>query len=183
VGIDELERISEAWMQTKRLRHRAISFFARPAIYEHEPAVRKFFALRNGVPTAFVVFDPMFENGREVGYVAMTLRQDPAESPGLCDAVIVHAAEQFKREGLRELHLGMSPFCPPRDPQATQGEPGVASLLVTMNWSLLNVLFNYQGIAGHKRRWRARESAVYYAGKPGRAFFDFFAAARITGIL
>jgi lysylphosphatidylglycerol synthetase-like protein (DUF2156 family) len=178
-----LAQLSAAWMQTKRLRHREISFFSRPFSGDDEPAVRKFFALRDGVPTAFVVFDPMFEAGEVFGYVAMTLRQDPAATPGLCDAIILHAATTFKSEGLRELHLGMSPFCPPRQPRLRYDEPAVSTLLVGANWHLLNVLFNHQGIAGHKQRWNAVETPVYYAGRKHRAFFDFFAAARITGLL
>ena len=121
--------------------------------------------------------------GAPFGYVAMTLRQDPAHTPGLCDAVMLHAAQQFKREGLRELSLGMSPFCPPRERAELASQALRAKLMVELNWKLLNGLFNYQGIAAHKRRWRGVERPVYYAGSPHDAVGDFFAAARLTGIL
>jgi len=183
VGIERLKTLSAGWMLEKAQWKREISFFGRPAIYAHEPGVRKFFALRNGAPTAFVFFDPMFRLGQAFGYVAMTLRQHPAATPGLCDAVILHAALQFKAEGVEELQLGMSPFRPPRDPFATIGEPAWATMFVTANWTLLDGLFNHQGIAGHKRRWNGIEKPVYYAGTRNRSFFDFVAAARLTGLL
>lgn len=183
VGVERLEVLSEAWMQGQAQWKREIRFFGRPAIYAHEPGVRKFFALKNGAPTAFVVFDPMFRQGRVFGYVAMTLRQHPAATPGLCDAVILHAALEFQKEGIEELQLGMSPFRPSRDPFETVGEPPWATMFVAANWSLLDGLFDHQGIAGHKRRWKGVEKPVYYAGAKGRSFFDFVAAARLTGLL
>jgi lysylphosphatidylglycerol synthetase-like protein (DUF2156 family) len=182
-GAQKLRELSRKWMRQKTLRHRELSFFARPAVYRSEPGVRKFFALQRGEPKAFVVFDPMFEAGKPFGYVANILRQDPGATPGLCDAVIVQAAQRFADEGLRQLHLGMSPFCPPRDLQTLVPGHFTSRMIVDINWKLLNPLFNYRGIAFHKRRWRANETPVFYAGKPGAAVPDFFAAARATGLL
>lgn len=176
-----LLRLSAQWKTTKTLRERDLSFFARPVVYAAEPAVRKLFALRDGQPKALVVFDPLFEDGKVFGYVANILRQDPTEFPGLCDAVIVEAALMFQREGLRELNLGMLPFCPPNDGDAHGTLP--ARILMDLNWKRLNFLFNYRGIAFHKRRWRGVETPLYYAGKWLAAGPDFYAAARITGVL
>jgi phosphatidylglycerol lysyltransferase len=182
-GAHALMRLSAAWKKTKTLRNRELAFFARPAVYADEPAVRKFFAVRGGEPRAFVAFDPLFRDGRAFGYAANILRQDPREAPGLCDAVILHAARQFKSEGLEQLNLGMLPFCPPPAGHDSPRGPLVSRLIVDTNWKLLNHLFNHRGIAFHKRRWRGEEEPVYYAGKPFAAVKDFLGAARITGLL
>jgi lysylphosphatidylglycerol synthetase-like protein (DUF2156 family) len=182
-GAHALMRLSAAWMKTKTLRSRDLAFFARPAVYADEPAVRKFFAVRSGEPRAFVAFDPLFRDGRAFGYVANILRQDPREAPGLCDAVILHAAVQFKKEGLEQLNLGMLPFCPAPPGDDSARGPLLSRLIVETNWKLLNHLFNHRGIAFHKRRWRGEEVPVYYAGKPFAAVGDFVGAARITGLL
>jgi lysylphosphatidylglycerol synthetase-like protein (DUF2156 family) len=180
-----LMRLSAQWKTTKTLHQRDLAFFARPVVHAHEPSVRKFFALRDGVPKAMVVFDPMFDAGNVYGYVANILRQDPTEFPGLCDAVIVEAAHIFQREGVHELNLGMLPFCPPRTGEGGGAIEGTlpARLLMNLNWTHLGFLFNYEGIAFHKRRWRGVETPLYYAGKWLAAGPDFYAAARITGVL
>ena len=182
-GAHALMRLSAAWKKTKTLQSRDLAFFARPAVYADEPAVRKFFAVRGGEARAFVAFDPLFRDGRAFGYAANILRQDPREAPGLCDAVILYAAQQFKREGLEQLNLGMLPFCPPPPGDDSPRGPLLSRLIVDTNWKLLNHLFNHRGIAFHKRRWRGEEVPVYYAGKPLTAVKDFLGAAKITGLL
>ncbi|MDH5671070.1 MAG: phosphatidylglycerol lysyltransferase domain-containing protein [Myxococcales bacterium] len=181
VGVERLERLSRAWMARKTLTRREIAFFARPIVYADEPGVRKFFALQGGQVRALVFFDPLHRDGQLHGYAANILRQDPAATPGLCDAIVLHAAQLFRSEGLERLDLGMSPFRPAR---AEPGAPrSAADAIVQANWKLLNGLFNHRGIAFHKARWGGEERQVFYAGKPRQAVADFQAAARLTGLL
>jgi lysylphosphatidylglycerol synthetase-like protein (DUF2156 family) len=189
MGAERMMRISRDWMRGKTIRRHEIAFFARPIVFEDEPGVRKFFALRDGVPVGYVYLDPMYDDGRLFGYAANILRHDATAPSGLCDALLVQAALTLKAEGCRELHLGMSPFFrPPRQGAAPAArsawyKTAAADAIVDANWRLLNGLFHYRGIAFHKRRWRASERPVYYAGRPLDAVFDFYAAARMTGVL
>jgi lysylphosphatidylglycerol synthetase-like protein (DUF2156 family) len=183
LGVHALMRLSAEWKKTKTLRNRELAFFARPVVYADEPGVRKFFAVRDGEPRAMVVFDPVYRERTCIGYVANILRQDPRESPGLCDAVILHAATVFKREGKEQLNLGMLPFCPPAEGDDSPRGSFASRLIVDANWRALNFLFNNQGIAFHKRRWRGEEVNVYYAGRRFAAVHDFLGAAKVTGLL
>ena len=181
VGVGRLRTLSRAWMETKTLTRREISFFARPIVYGDEPGVRKLFAMQRGQVKALVFFDPLYRDGRVYGHAANILRQDPHATPGLCDAILLHAALLFQREGLELLDLGMSPFRPrAAEPDAPRG---AADGIVMANWRLLNGLFNYRGIAFHKARWQGEERPVFYAGAPRQAIADFHAAARLTGVL
>ena len=109
VSAKTMRAISESWMKNKASGNE-LSFLARPAVYEEEPDVRRFFAVKDDNVIGFVFFDPMYKDGKVIGYLVNFLRTCVQTSYSVCDFIIVEAIARFKAEGLQFLSLGFSPF-------------------------------------------------------------------------
>ncbi len=70
---------------------------------------------------AYYFFDPIYHEGNVIGYSLAFKRRLPTFNPefptvagtlpGLEEAVVVWAIEQFKIEGKESLYLGLMPLC------------------------------------------------------------------------
>lgn len=107
----QVEAISIGWRRTRTTKRRELSFLVRPAVLTDEPDVRKFFLLdREGQPIAFAFFDPLYENGRIVGYLSATRRWLPDADPLSAHFMVRRAIETFQADGVPRLYLGLMPF-------------------------------------------------------------------------
>src|SRR6185369_17489422 len=97
--------ISEDWMEKKAVKGHEMSFLVRPAIYDDEPDVRKFYGMKGNETVGFVFFDPMYENGKVVGYMANILRSN-CDGYSVTDYIILEAMEVFRKEGIPVVSLG-----------------------------------------------------------------------------
>lgn len=108
------ERISEislGWRCTKTNSRRELGFLIRPAKLIDEPGVRKFVIFDpDRRPVAFASFDPVFEDGRVVGYLSATRRWLPEIDPLASYYLVRHAIEKFQAEGVSRLFLGLMPL-------------------------------------------------------------------------
>jgi len=167
--IRAFKKISDDWLREKVTSDSEMRFIVRPMIYVDELDVRKFVAKLNGETVGYVVYDPMYENGEVIGYIANHLRTNLKRSYSVVDCINLEALEKFKAEGKRELSLGLSPLAKVDD----QGEFKHSKLLAAhfkYAFEKANYLYNFKNLAQHKLKYRpgmtgAREEKVYCAMK------------------
>lgn len=163
------KKIGDDWLKEKVTSDSEMRFIVRPMIYVDELDVRKFVAKYQGEIVGFVIFDPMYENGEVVGYIANHLRTNFNRSYSVVDYIILEALEKFKAEGKKELSLGLSPLAKVDD----KGEFKHSKLLSAhfkYAFEKANYLYAFKNLAQHKLKYRpgmrgAREEKVYCAMK------------------
>jgi phosphatidylglycerol lysyltransferase len=107
----KMQAVSDAWRRSKATKSRELRFLVRPVVLDDEPGARKFVLFNGqGEPEGFAFFDPVFEDGQVVGYLSATRRWLPGTDPLAGYLLMRSAIETFQAEGVRELHLGLSPF-------------------------------------------------------------------------
>jgi lysylphosphatidylglycerol synthetase-like protein (DUF2156 family) len=108
---EALKSVSDRWRRSKATKTRELRFLVRPVVLDEEPGVRKFVLFnREGEAEGFAFFDPVHEAGQVVGYLAATRRWLPGTDPLAGYLLMRKAIETFQSEGVRDLHLGLSPF-------------------------------------------------------------------------
>lgn len=107
----EIEAISVGWRRTRTTKRRELAFLVRPVKLADEEGVRKFFIVdEHDKPIAFAFFDPLYENGRLVGYLSATRRWLPDADPLSAYFLVRRAIEAFQAEGVARLYFGLMPF-------------------------------------------------------------------------
>jgi phosphatidylglycerol lysyltransferase len=165
--LSKLRKISSDWIKEKTISNNEMQFIVRPIVYVDEIDVRRFVALKDGEIVGFVIFDPMYENGEIVGYIAQHLRSIHKSTYSVVDCIVVHALELFKAEGKLALSMGFSPLARVDD----QGEFKYSKLLKAYfqyAYEKANYLYNFKNLAQHKKQYRpgmkgAHEEKVYCA--------------------
>lgn len=106
-----VQAVSNGWRRTRTTKRRELSFLVRPVVLREETGVRKFFILDDeDNPLAFAFFDPLYSEGRIVGYLSATRRWLPSADPLSAYFLVRHAIEAFQGEGVPRLYLGLEPF-------------------------------------------------------------------------
>lgn len=178
-----LDQLSGSWLATKPA-HREARFMVRPIHFGFEPGVRKFYLSNaGGAVVAFVFFDPICVDGDLVGYSPSVKRRSEEAPAGAEEAILKHAIEQFRDEGVRVLHLGLLPLF------------GVEQSMFPEAWRLRKLfqwlyrhggrwIFNFRGQADFKHRFRGKLSKVYMATRTrwGNAYY-LIAMMRLCNLL
>lgn len=159
------KKVSDAWMKEKVVSNSDMKFVVRPMVYVDEIDVRRFAAVQNNEIVGFVVYDPMYENGEVVGYIANQLRSAIERNYSLVDAIIIESMEKFKAEGKKYVSLGLSPLYKVDD----SDEFTHSKLLKAhfqYSYEKANYLYNFKNLARHKNKYRpeiagTREVKVY----------------------
>lgn len=184
VNRDEIERLSEAWKATRTVK-RDVRFFNRPAVFDDEPDVRKFFLYSpEGKCCAFAFFDPIYREGRVVGY-SPSVKRRSADAPLRAEeGIMKHAIELFQREGRERVMLGLSPMAAVED-QAFKANP-----LLHMSWSrainawwLNRYFYNLAGHADFKRRFGGVEEKTYFASDVLLNDLRIVGSLRLAGVI
>jgi phosphatidylglycerol lysyltransferase len=82
------KRLGDEWMKSKTISDNEMQFIVRPVVYVDEVDVRRFVAIQDEQIVAFVIFDPMYDNGEVVGYIANHLRSILEMSYSIVDCLI-----------------------------------------------------------------------------------------------
>ncbi len=158
-------KISEDWMKHKVMNDSEMQFIVRPIVYVDEIDVRKFVALKGDTVVGFIIFDPIYENGKVKGYIANHLRSNLDRSYSVVDFILLEALDIFKAEGKEELSLGLSPLA-----KVDDSEEFRHSKLLTAHFKYsfekANFLYNFKNLYRHKSKYRpelpgAHEEKVY----------------------
>ncbi len=163
------KKISDAWMKEKVISDNEMQFIVRPVVFVDEIDVRKFVAVKDKEIVGFVIFDPMYEDGKVIGYIANHLRSGIDRTYSVVDFIIIEAMEIFKKEGKRDLSLGLSPLAKVDDTQEFKHSK-LLSAHFKYAFEKANYLYNFKNLARHKLKYRpemagAREEKVYCAMK------------------
>lgn len=182
VNRQELAALSKKWMGGKRVNDREIWIYARRAIFEAEPDVRKFVAYdREGHVAGFAFYDPMYRNGQVFGASATILRCDEERFGRLATAMHMEAIEKFRSEGIEVLNLNLSPFVKLDEGRFNDDWGSKAFFKLSARFG--NDIYNFQGLAFHKSKYRGSERFLYFASNslmPSNEIYLAFLSADIT---
>lgn len=163
------KKISDEWLNEKVASDSQMKFIVRPLVYVDEIDVRRFVAIKDNRLVGFVIFDPMYRDGKIIGYIANQLRSNYEKGYSVVDYIILEAMQQFKQEGVEQISLGLSPLYKVND-----GDDFKHSKLLKANFQFAfenaNYLYNFKNLARHKNLYRpempgAHEEKVYCAQK------------------
>lgn len=165
IGADCVEEISEAWRGTRTVKRKEVRFLNRPILLEDEPDVRKFFLIDpDGKPIAFVFLDPLYRDGKVIGYATSFKRRHPDTPQYGEQAIMKHIIEKLKSESVEQLNLGLSPLAsmdatefPSSATTAWLFERTFESRIINQNF------YHLKGHADYKRRFHGQEEPCYLA--------------------
>jgi phosphatidylglycerol lysyltransferase len=165
IDVDEIEAISEAWRKTRTIKQKEVRFLCRPIVLTDEPDVRKFYLYSpENDPIAFVYFDPLYRDGKVFGYVTAIKRRHPDAPLYAEHAIMKHAIELLKNEGVEQIRLGLSPGAFIENNRFRASRFTNWSFQRGFDSTLINRFFyNLKGHASYKRRFRGQEEKTYYA--------------------
>ena len=179
-----LRPVSDAWLPHKSWIGRELEFLARPFTADPEPGVRIFTGTIDGRLVAFVVLDPLYCDGRIIGFTVTILRHFRDIPEGTVDYIVLEAIAALATEGIPLLSLGVSPF---HRLEALGARHGVGSPAIFALYQLLrrwgNPIYHFQGLSFHKSRYRAREIPVFTASPGPFGLLPLYASARACRML
>jgi len=178
---EEMDRVSDAWLGTRRVRSKQMSFLVRPLDMRLDRDARMFVARREGQMAGFAVFDPIYSQGRIIGYTPDITRSSEDFRQGVYYCLMLAAAERFKSEGAEILNLGLSPL------SSNNGTPRSESRLVTRGLNLLfergNRFYNFKGVCFTKSRFCGTEVPVYFAHLNRYPFREILSVLALSKII
>ena len=162
VNREQLSAVSARWIGTKKVNDREIWIYARRPVFEHENEVRKFVAYdREGRVAGFAFYDPIYRDGQVIGYSANILRSDEQRFGRLPTAMHMEAMEKFKPDGQEVLNLNLSPFVKLEGGKFNDDLGCKLFFKLTARYG--NEIYNFQGLAFHKSKYRGTEKSLYFA--------------------
>jgi lysylphosphatidylglycerol synthetase-like protein (DUF2156 family) len=181
VNRNELEKVSSKWIGTKKVNDREIWIYARRPVFEPEGDVRKFVAYgRDGHVAGFVFYDPIYRAGQVVGYSANISRCDERTFGRLATAIHMEAIEAFRSEGKEVLNLCLAPFV--KLEGGKFNDDFGAKLFFDLTARYGNDIYNFQGLAFHKSKYRGGEKFIYFASNSLMPTNDIYLAFRSADI-
>jgi lysylphosphatidylglycerol synthetase-like protein (DUF2156 family) len=177
----EMEKISGDWMSNKSV-DKEIWYFARPAIFSPENDVRKFVAFnREGNLIGFNFYDPIYNEGKKVGYVDNVSREFlDSGLKRLPIAINLMAIESFKEEGIEILNLALSPFY---NLEETKGQDIFIKKTFSNLYKNGEKIYPFQGLSFHKSRYRGKEVPVFFASDRKIPLADVYLGFRNSKII
>ena len=181
VNRDGLLAVSRGWISAKKINDREIWIYARRPIFGFEEDVRKFVAYdRDGRVAGFVFYDPMYRDGGIFGYSANISRCDEKRFGRLATAMHMEAMEKFKTEGKEVLNLCLAPFV--RLENGKFNDDTASKLFFKLSAHYGSGIYNFQGLAFHKSKYRGREKSLYFASNSALPSNDIYLAFRSADV-
>lgn len=181
-GFDhDVKRISEAWIRTRRCKNNEIRFLIRPMIIDYREGTRYFYAYLNGEAVGFIFFDPLYLNGKVVAYVPNISRSSANFKQGLWYALMAHAMEVFKEEGISYLDLGLVPLM--LDHGVEPQESRLLRTVMSVIRERMDFLYNFKGLEFAKSRFQGRVEKTYCCHRSAMPAFAMTAMFRLTRII
>jgi lysylphosphatidylglycerol synthetase-like protein (DUF2156 family) len=169
-NLDELRRISAAWLRTKG--GRELDFLVGELRLEQ----RRLFVVEapEGGRLGFITYVPAPD-----GWLHDLTRRLPEAPPGAMELCNAAAIEQFQKEGARRLHFGLTPFVV--DEKEPPGSCGWLAWLIRALYRWGAALYPARTQAAYKLKWAPDiVEREYVAARPisARAVFDFLRLTR-----
>jgi phosphatidylglycerol lysyltransferase len=177
---DVVARVSADWLETK-LNKRELDLLLRPLPDRDEPDVRKFFAFQCEELVGFVIFNPLFEQDRTIGYYS-DLERYRRSPGGIRDHIISEAARAFLAEGREVLSLGLAPLWNLDEDDHPAACPKVRELLVRIRDEVAPI-YNFEGVSRHKAYYCPTWKPTYFCSLNGAATTDMLNVFSMIGLL
>jgi hypothetical protein len=174
------DEVSRAWLATK-LNQRELDFLARPLPLRDEPDVRKFFGFWGEEMVGFVVFDPLYEAERIIGYYADVERYRRSPN-GIHDLILLEAIRVFRDEGHQVLSLGLAPLFHLEDEDHPSASESTRDLLRRMRDEVAPV-YNFRGVSQHKTYYNPRWEPTYFYSRSRDGTSDVLDVLSLIGLL
>jgi lysylphosphatidylglycerol synthetase-like protein (DUF2156 family) len=182
VDRDGLNRVNAQWIGSKRVNDREVWIYARRAVFELEEEVRKFVAYdKDGQVAGFAFYDPMYRDGRVVGYAANILRCDEKRFGRLTTAMHMTAIEVFRPEGVEILNIMLAPFAKLESGRFNDDFGSKVFFQLTERFG--DKIYNFKGLAFHKSKYRGVEKSLYFASNsiwPSNDMYLAFLSSDVT---
>ena len=175
--------ISDSWLSTRRCKKSEIGFLIRPKNMPHKKDVRRFYGYKDMQPIGFVHFDPIYQQGKVIGYVPNISRANHIFKQGLFYAIMATALEQFKQEGIQLVNLGLSPLYLKETPEMTLNSSTPLLRLFKLTTRFGQSFYNFQGIKFTKQRFRGEELSTYVASHKQLPLKAFLACFRLSKLI
>ncbi|MER9298427.1 phosphatidylglycerol lysyltransferase domain-containing protein [Mesorhizobium sp. M0621] len=169
IHLDEIARLSQNWRSDRIVKRWEMGFLNRP-FADHLGIDMRRFVLHgpDGELVALLDFDPLYRDGKVIGYTTAFKRKHIDASPHAEIGLTKYAVDRFREEGISVVTLGLSPL-------VDIGPSGFAESDFWRNtfqraydspW-VNRRRFNLQGQAAFKRRFHGVEEPVYIAFREG----------------
>lgn len=157
--------ISAEWRAGRIVKRREMRFLNRPFQPEPGPDMRRFVLLNpDGHVVALLDFDPLYEEGRIIGYTTAFKRKRSGTTPHAEIALTKFAAERFREERIGVMTLGLSPLAAIEDSGFPESRIWQSLFRRAYQSRRVNErIFNLQGQAAFKRRFHGEEVPTYIA--------------------
>ena len=183
-------QFNDAWRKTRVVGRREMGFINRQLDFgQADDPVRRFFLFdKNGAPEAFIVFEPMFNDGKVSGYITALKRRTPNASAYAEIGLTKTCADIFQAENLSNLSLGLSPLAGWDKHEASirfdQNTLFRRCLQTIGTKDIANQkLFNFKSQSAFKRRFRGSEHPRFIAHSRGFPAMATLAFARLTRMI
>jgi lysylphosphatidylglycerol synthetase-like protein (DUF2156 family) len=153
--------VSDAWLIESKNTTTELCILTRPPVFEPERCTRKFAAYLDDKMVGIAFFDPLHLADLQEGYVFQLIRATGGAA-GVRTHLLLHAADMFRREGVRTLSLGLSPLCL-RDQEPFRHSRFTKSLLHSIR--SLSLGYGYAGVEFYKSRFDGKERDVYLCSR------------------
>lgn len=182
INRDRFDRVTAQWLSSKRLNDREIWLYARRPVFDHEQGVRKFVGYdKDGEIAGYVFYDPMYRDGRVVGYAASISRCDEKRFGRLATAIHMEAVEVFRTEGVEILNFCLSPFGKLNNGKFN--DDFGAKIFFQLSERYGDKIYNFKGLAFYKSKYRGTEKSLYFASNnlfPANDIYLAFLCSDIT---
>ena len=169
VYLDEVQRLSQNWRADRIVKRWEMAFLNRPFADHLGIDMRRFVLYSpEGELVALLDFDPLFRDGKVIGYTTSFKRKHIDASPHAEIGLTKFAVDRFRGEGISVVTLGLSPML-------DVGANGFAESSFWRNaferayespW-VNRSKFNLKGQAAFKRRFHGVEEPTYIAFRKG----------------
>jgi lysylphosphatidylglycerol synthetase-like protein (DUF2156 family) len=188
-GISVVERYDETrdrqltcqWLKTRKVKRKEIIFLIRPMGMDYHVGTRKFYAYDGDELLGFIYFDPVYRNNELIGYVPNISRFSESFKQGIFYTIMVHAMEVFKKEGIRELHLGLCPLA--TDDTDKPSESFIVKFAIRLLYNYANKIYNFKGLYFTKSRFGGEEFKTFCCHKSMMPLLKFLTLFRIANVL
>lgn len=178
---ESIEKLSRDWLKKKG--GKEYNFLVRPLRFENEQDVRYFWAHQNKKLIGLAAFDPIYNNNKVVGYYHNIDRFDDAAPHGTSASIVLHAMEQFKKDGVETLSLGMSPLYLQRGLSKELNYNVRTRKSFWYAFDKLNWIYPFKGNASHKNKFNGEKYPVYFSTTRGNSLPQVFVMLKAIGML
>ncbi|MBI6546825.1 MAG: DUF2156 domain-containing protein [Cyanobacteria bacterium NC_groundwater_1444_Ag_S-0.65um_54_12] len=180
VPFEAVEQISRTWL-CRKINQRELDLLLRPLPSVDEEDVRKFFAFQGTQLVGLVFFDPIYRNGKVIGYYADLERYAP-QPHGIHDLLLLEAIRTFQAEGREILSLGLAPLAGLEDEDHPAASSLTRQLLVAIR-DEVGPVYNFTGVSRHKAHYQPRWEPTYFFSAQHDGASDLLDVFSLIGLL